>query len=83
MLLVKEEPEDPFFPKLKCSRGTPGTQTPRSTSPMGKHPKDPVREKHIPNPVDEPKKWLNYMRTKHPVEPSWWVDLVEKKRGLS
>ena len=78
----EEEPEDPALPKLKCGRGTPGTQTPGLTSPMGKCLKDTVREKCILNPVDEPKRWLNYMRTKHPVELFWWEDLIEKKRGL-
>ena len=80
--LAKEEPEDPYLPKLKCSRGTLGTQTPRLTSLMGKCPKDPVGEKSLPNPVEEPKKWLNYMNTEHPVEPSWWMDFVERKKGL-
>ena len=60
----------------------PVTQTPGLTSPMGKCPKDLVREKCIPNPVDNPKRWLNYMRTEHPVELFWWEDLIEKKRGL-
>ena len=32
--------------------------------------------------MDEPKRWLNYMRTKHLVEPFWWEDLIEKKRGI-
>ena len=32
--------------------------------------------------MNELKKWLNYMRTEHPVLPYWWEDLVEKKRGL-
>ena len=61
----------------------PGDTEPGSASPMGKCPKDPVREKCIPNPVEEPKKWLNFMRAEYPVEPFWWEDLVEKKRGSS
>ena len=82
MLPDKEEPEDPTLPKLKHGRGTLGTQTPGSASLMYKHLRDPVREKCILNPVDKPKRWLNYMRTKHPVEPFWWEDLIEKKMGL-
>ena len=50
---------------------------------MLKWQKDLVSERCMLDLVDEAKKWLNYMRTKHPVEPFWWEDLIEKKRELS
>ena len=65
---AKEESEGPYLPRLKCGRGTPGLQMPKSTSPMGKHTKEPVGKRHIPNPVKEPIEWLNYIKTEHPVE---------------
>ena len=77
-----KEPEEPTTPGLKCGRRTSGTQTPGLASPMEKWQKDPVDKKGILNPVSKPNKWLNYMRTEHPVVPHWWEDLVEKKRGL-
>ena len=36
----------------------------------------------MPDPVKDPKGWLNYMRAKHPVIPHWWEELVEVKKGL-
>ena len=69
--LPEKGPEEPTFPGLKHSRRTSGMQTPGLASLMEKWQKDLVDGKGIPNPVSEPKSWLSYMRTEHPVVPHW------------
>ena len=80
--LLERRVEESTFPRLKWGRKPSGPQTPGSASPMGKWSKDPTNGKSMPDPVKEPKDWLNYMRAEHPVIPHWWEDLVETKKGL-
>ena len=79
----EEMMEGPTCPGVKRSRRPSEPRTPGSASPMGKRSKDPSAGTTAPDPVKDPKSWLNYMRAEHPVIPHWWGELIEAKKGVS
>ena len=80
--LPEQRAEGPTPLGAKRSQKPSEPRTPGSASPMGKRSKDPSTRETVPDPVKDPKGWLNYMRAEHPVIPHWWEELVEAKKGV-